>query len=257
MRRSVSDIGDLEFGEVEEDDSADQDYDTSHDDYVMRRRSSTHSRSSIHARLLRTDSAATGSSTRGWGRISQKIYMVNEDLTIAVAGFSTSRVGFAIYAAICLLTGGLAYLLFRWLPRWYVAVVGRPCPLRSCEWVVVENQWGEMAVMTPKVQHFGRPLSTVFGQPEKETQLEFDEMDDPIMDELRALDYRYVRLCFHPLRDKFVLCTGWKDPEWTDVRHVRSGLDSDEKGVRETIFGSNLIDIEEKSMGSLLVDEVG
>ncbi|KAK0392169.1 hypothetical protein NLU13_1667 [Sarocladium strictum] len=255
-RHSMSDIGDFEFGEVEEDDSADQDYDASHDDYAMRRRSSTHSRSSVHARLLRTDSAATSSSAPGRGRISQKIYMVNDDLTIAVAGFSTSRAGFALYACLCILTGGLAYLLFRWLPRWYVTVVGMPCPLRSCQWVVVENQWSEMAVMAPKVQYFGRPLSTVFGLPEKEAGLEFEDSEDPIMDELRTLDYRYVRLCFHPLKDRFVLCTGWKDPQWTDVRDVRSGLDSDEKGIRETIFGNNLIDIEQKSMGSLLVDEV-
>ncbi|KAH8174244.1 p5-type ATPase cation transporter domain-containing protein [Sarocladium implicatum] len=255
-RQSMSDIGDLEFGEVEEDDSADQDYEASHDDYVMRRRSSTHSRSSVHARLLRTDSAATGSTSRDWGRVSQKVYMVNEDLTVAVAGFNTSWIGFLVYASLCFFTGGLAYLLFRWLPRWYVAVVGQAAPIRSCDWVVVENQWGEMVIMVPQVQLFGRPLSTVFGQSEKKGQYEIDELDDPIMDELRTLDYRYVRMCFHPLRDKFVLCTGWKDPEWTDVRLVRSGLDSDEKGVRETIFGNNLIDIEQKSMGNLLVDEV-
>ena len=252
----MGDIGDLEFGEVEEDDSADQDYEASHDDYVMRRRSSTHSRSSVHARLIRTDSAATGSSSRDWGRVSQKVYMVNEDLTIAIAGFNTSWFGFLVYACLCTFTGGLAYLLFRWVPRWYVAVVGRAAAIRSCDWVVVENQWGEMVIMVPKVQLFGRPLSTVFGQSDKKEQYDIDDLDDPIMDELRTLDYRYVRLCFHPLKDKFVLCTGWKDPEWSDVRFVRSGLDSDEKGVRETIFGNNLIDIEQKSMGNLLVDEV-
>jgi cation-transporting P-type ATPase 13A2 len=255
-RRSFSDLGDLEFGDIEEDDSADQGYEAAQEDYVMRRRSSTHSRSSVHARLLRTDSAATGSSARGLGRTSQKVYMVNEDLTIAVAGFRTSALGFLIYILLCTLTGGLAYLLFRWVPRWYVAVVGKHCPLRNCTWVVVENQWGEMVVMTPNVQLYGRPLSTVFGQSNKVSEYDLDDMNDPIMDELRSLDYRYVRLCFHPLKDKFLLATGWKDPGWTDVYQVRSGLDADEKSVRETIFGNNLIDIEQKSVGTLLVDEV-
>lgn len=255
-RHSVIDIGDLDFGEVDDEDSADQDYDALQDDYMLRRRSSTHSQSSVHARLLRSDSAATASTSAYRGRQNQKIYMANEDLTIALAGFCTSRLCYSVYIAICCATGGLAYLLFRWLPRWYVTLVGQPCPLRTCDWVVIENQWGEMAILNTKVQHYGRSLSTIFGQQQKSAAFDPDHGEDPILDELRSLDYRYVRMCYHPLKDKYLLCLGWKDPEWTDVRSVRSGLDADEKVVRETIFGNNLIDIEQKSISSLLVDEV-
>ena len=74
---------------------------------------------------------------------------------------------------------------------------------------------------------------------------------------LRFLDYRYIRFCFHPLRDKFVLCSNWKDPKWTDVRSVRGGLDGDERYRRELVFGQNQIDIQQKSIPQLLVDEVG
>lgn len=107
---------------------------------VMRRSSSgARSRSSVHDRLLRSDSARTEGSILGRGyRTSQKIYIVTEDLTIVVAGFRTSTVGFAIYFTICLLTFGLGYLLLRWLPRWQVRIVGSPCPLRDCTWVVIE-----------------------------------------------------------------------------------------------------------------------
>ena len=127
------------FGEVEdEDDSADLEDQALNDDYVLHRRSSTQSRSSLRARLLRRDSATTGTSGRAYGRISQKVYMANEDLTVALAGFRTSATGMPVYIILCLCTCGIAYLLFRWLPRWYVALLGQPCRLSDCDWVVVE-----------------------------------------------------------------------------------------------------------------------
>jgi cation-transporting P-type ATPase 13A2 len=70
------------------------------------------------------------------------------------------------------------------------------------------------------------------------------------------LDYRYIRFCFHPLKDKFVLSNSWKDPQWTDVKTLRTGLDSDERDRREQVFGKNMIEIEQKSIPQLLVDEV-
>ena len=77
-----------------------------------------------------------------------------------------------------------------------------------------------------------------------------------MMVQLRFLDYRYVRFCFHPLKDRFVLCSNWKDPKWTNVRSVRDGLDGDEKYQREQVFGQNQIDIQQKSTLQLLIDEV-
>jgi cation-transporting ATPase 13A3/4/5 len=103
---------------------------------TMRRTSSGHSRASVHDRLLRSDS--NGSNLGRGHRTSQKIYIVTEDLTIVVAGFTTSTLGFALYTTICVLTLGLGYLLFRWIPRWQVRIVGTPCPLRSCSFVVIE-----------------------------------------------------------------------------------------------------------------------
>jgi cation-transporting P-type ATPase 13A2 len=103
---------------------------------TMRRTSSGHSRASVHDRLLRSDS--NGSNFGRGHRTSQKVYIVTEDLTIVVAGFTTSTLGFALYTTLCGLTLGLGYLLFRWLPRWRVRIIGTPCPLRSCSWVVIE-----------------------------------------------------------------------------------------------------------------------
>lgn len=228
---------------------------STYEDYAMRRRSSTLSRTSVHARLLRSESAVTDASSRGHGRVSQKLHMVNEDLTIVIAGFRTSKPGYAVYIFICVATLGLAYLLLRWLPRWQVKLVGEPCPLHDCQWVVLENQWGEMAILNVHTQLYNRPLSTVFGAPEKIFSQLLDDAD-PLLPELRVLNYRYVRFFYHPLKDKFVISSGWKDPAWTRVRALRAGIDGDEKDNRERVFGANLIDIEQKSIPQLLVDEV-
>ena len=256
MRRSVSDFSDLEFIPDDEEDSADREYLATHDDYMLRRCSSTQSRGSVHAHLLRRDSVATAASSRAEHRTNQKIYMPNEDLTIVIAGFQTRLIGLSLYMVLCLATAGLAFLLFRWMPKWYVTLVGRPSPLADCDWVVVENQWRELVIMKVTTQIYGRPVSSAFGVPEKTVLYALDDDQDPLMDCIRSLDYRYVRLFFHPIKDKFIISSGWKDPEWTDIRAVRSGLDSDEKSTREVIFGQNIIDLEQKPMSQLLVDEV-
>lgn len=146
------DIGDIPFdlddedGFLEEEESSGPELEngSARHDYAMRRRSSTLSRSSVHARLLRTDSLTTDvsgharSHGHGHGRVSQKLRMVNEDLTIVIAGFRTSTIGYIVYIFLCVATLGLAYLLLRWLPRTLVKLIGQPCPLRESDWVVLE-----------------------------------------------------------------------------------------------------------------------
>lgn len=210
----------------------------------------------MHAHLLRRDSNITTASSHPFNRTSQKVYVESEDLTIAIAGFRTRITGYIAYITVCILTGGIAYLVFRWLPRLYISLLGQTCPLRDCSWVVIENQWGEMEIQQVRIQAYGQPLSSIFGLPEKSFSYSLDDENDPVVDDLRSLNYRYVRFCYHSLKDKFVLLSGWKDPSWTDMQAVRTGLDSDEKSTREIIFGNNLIDIEQKSVGQLLVDEV-
>lgn len=225
-----------------------------------RRKSSGVSRRSAEDRpLLRrkssVSSTGSGDGTRG-RRVNQKIYILTEDLTIVVAGFDTSAVGFAIYVVICILTLGLSWLILQWLPRWKVALVGRPAPLKECSWLVIENQWGEFAVQQVEEQEYDRSLSTVFGESEKHRHREYDEDLDPVIKQLRSLDYRYIRFCYHPLKDKFVLANTWKDPAWTNLATLREGLDTEERDHRERVFGKNIIDLAEKPTSQLLVEEV-
>ena len=48
----------------------------------------------------------------------------------------------------------------------------------------------------------------------------------------------------------------WRDPSWTGVRSVQEGLPQSTKIQRLALFGDNIIDIEGKSVTSLLIDEV-
>lgn len=125
----------------------------------MRRVSSGYSRSSAHDRLLRNNSTRTESSGHfRISRSSQKIYIENEDLTIVVAGFKTSSLGFALYTTICIFTGGIGWLLLRWLPRLQVRLTGSPTSLRDCSWVVVEvrKSAARTRAMLIKIEPMGR-----------------------------------------------------------------------------------------------------
>ncbi|KAJ4331523.1 hypothetical protein N0V87_009104 [Didymella glomerata] len=223
-----------------------------------RKSSGSRSRRSVDRPLLRRHSSASSAGSGSWRgrRSNQKIYILTEDLTIVVAGFRTSTVGFIAYTLLCVGTLGLAWLVLRWMPRWQVALTGRATPLKDADWVVIENQWGEFAVQDVGKQTYGRSLTTVFGDAEKKRRGDWDEDEDPLIHELRCLDYRYIRFVYHPIKDKFVLANTWKDPQWTDVAALREGLDNEERDYRELVFGKNEIDIAEKSLGQLLVDEV-
>ena len=133
-------FGDHRFSQdVDDEDWPDLERQSSDNDFVLHRRASTTSRGgSVHSRLLRRDSLMSAGSGFGTGRTNQKVYMINEDLYVVIAGFRTSPFGLTLYVLACAFTLGLGWLIFRWLPRWHVKLVGQPAPLRECEWVVIE-----------------------------------------------------------------------------------------------------------------------
>lgn len=185
-------------------------------------------------------------------RLNQKIYIESEDLTLVIAGFSTKFSGLVLYSLLCVLSLGFAYLIFRWFPRWRVRLTGKPTPLRICQWVAIEDQWNQFSVCQVRSQAYGRPLSSVFADPDSHS---FDEENDPTISFLRYINCRYLRFFYHPLEDKFCLISGWKDPLWTNAKVMRSGLDADDRDSREQIFGKNLVDIQQKPLFQLLIDE--
>jgi cation-transporting ATPase 13A2 len=211
------------------------------------------SRDSVQDPLLRRSLSASSRDYchRGDQRVSQKVHIVSEDLTIVIAGFSTSPTGLLLYYLSCLLSLGVFYLLFRWFPKYRIRLMGMPTPLQTCQWVVIEDQWNQLDIHTVHTEVYGRPLSTIFS-PDYQS---YDEDNDPTIYQLRYIDYRYHRLIYHPGDDQFCLIGGWKDPSWTNAKGMRAGLDADDRDSREQVFGKNLIDIQQKSVFQLLMDE--
>ncbi|PWY65000.1 hypothetical protein BO70DRAFT_325088 [Aspergillus heteromorphus CBS 117.55] len=214
----------------------------------------SYSRDSVEDPLLQRSFSA-GSYPQGYKsdrRVSQKVHIISEDLTIAIAGFSTSLVGQLLYYVLCTFSFGIFYLWFRWFPRYRVRLLGNPTPLQACDWVALEDQWNQFSVHQVHKQEYGRPLSSVFTDPECHL---YDEDNDSTISWLRYIDYRYLRLFYHPTEDKFCLISGWKDPFWTNAKEMRTGLDADDRDSREQVFGKNLIDIHQKPVFQLLMDE--
>lgn len=117
----------------------------------------------------------------------------------------------------------------------------------------MQDQWNQFNICEVLSIPYGRALSTVFAESESCTQ---DEDNDPTVSYLRYIDYRCLRFFYHPFEDKFSLISGWKDPLWTNIKRMRVGLDADDHDSRAQIFGANVIDIQQKSVFQLLIDEV-
>ena len=103
---------------------------------------------------------------------------------------------------------------------------------------------------------YGYSLSTVFEGNEKPAAEDSDEDDDPVMERLRFLDYRYIRFIFNPSRGRFIFDLSKRDKAWSSIKSAKIGLDAEDRHQKEKVFGPNLIDIREKSIPQLLVDEV-
>lgn len=89
----------------------------------------------------------------------QRFYLAEEDIVIGVAGYSNCLWKSVAYYLLCLCSFGAAYLVFRWLPRYRVRLMGNPCPLGKADWCVVENEFGELTIVQVGKTRFGERLS--------------------------------------------------------------------------------------------------
>ncbi|CAN6655068.1 vacuolar cation-transporting ATPase Ypk9p [Trichomonascus vanleenenianus] len=209
-------------------------------------------------------------------RCQQRFYVSEEDLVIFFAGYKTSRVRSTLYVLLCVCTLGMAYLVLHWFPRWRVSCIGVPSPFGECDWLVIENQWGELAIVDVDYVRYCRPLSTVFRQPKDEkaeppddsaassnvggtSEDEHEYVDtDPILHTLRWFEYRYIKFLYNPTEDIFQTNQDWVDQAWEvldPLPVVRNGIDSGHQEDRHLVFGSNDIEIREKPTTQLLIEE--
>ncbi|WFD35064.1 hypothetical protein MCUN1_001912 [Malassezia cuniculi] len=198
-------------------------------------------------------------------RSKQQVYLADEDTLIHVIGYRTRYTRMLLYMVACVVSLGIVPLVFRWLPRLKLRHLYQEVDFVEAEFVVVENQWGDMSIEQFSKMPFARPMSVVFppslteppsthaqtyNPPDEEPETS-DELIDPVL-----FTYRYMRFILHPPSGRFRMLKDWRDAAWKDIGALGSGTTTDSHRDRWALFGPNQIDIVAKSTWALLVDEV-
>ncbi|SMN20528.1 similar to Saccharomyces cerevisiae YOR291W YPK9 Vacuolar protein with a possible role in sequestering heavy metals [Maudiozyma saulgeensis] len=193
----------------------------------------------------------------------QRFYISEEDLVIGIAGYKNSRLGILLYRLTCVFTLGLFYLLMLWLPSKKVKICGERCPLGKAEWVVIENEFGEIQVEPVQRRWYNRPLSTILHNEGNavdnlDTELYHHHASEknPNIPVLIYFHYRYIKFIYSPIEDIFRTNNNWADPDWIDLKTVYAGLPTAIQEDRFLAFDKNQIDLKTKSIMDLLWDEV-
>lgn len=66
------------------------------------------------------------------------MYLEEEDIELTFTGYRFIQTRHYIYYFACVLTGGILFLLGRWMPQRYLAFVAERCEMSQAESVVVE-----------------------------------------------------------------------------------------------------------------------
>lgn len=192
----------------------------------------------------------------------QRFYLAEEDIVIGIAGYANSIKKKIAYYLMCILTLGIGYLIFRWIPRYRISLMGSECPLGKADWCVIENQFGELTIVQIGKIRFGERLSNflnvVPGKEMEESDLEPQETKEtnPVVPYIHSFEYRYIKFFYNPVEDIFKTNSTWYDLHWLNVKNLREGTSQTLHDYRSIIFGKNNIHIKEKSNIQLLADEV-
>jgi cation-transporting ATPase 13A3/4/5 len=74
--------------------------------------------------------------------------------------------------------------------------------------------------------------------------------------DMRYFDYQYIRFIYNPSAQAFMQNSQWKDSDWNMAANCERGIGRETHQERTMVFGHNLIDVQEKTVGQLLVQEV-
>ncbi|KAJ3312746.1 hypothetical protein HDV04_002710 [Boothiomyces sp. JEL0838] len=190
-------------------------------------------------------------------RLSDNLYeqevIVDDDLTLYTSGRKSTSLRSAIYIILCVITGGIYYLICRWNTTIEMKTKTFPCSLADADYICIKNQWGEISLNRITKIDFGMKASMIFPR----SFTEVDASQDIILDHLRFYEYRYFKFFFNPNTGMFEPNYAWVDSNWTSVSRVFLEQDDDQEiHSKRSIFGKNQVEIQEKSNFRLLVDEV-
>ncbi|KAI8916065.1 hypothetical protein EDD86DRAFT_272937 [Gorgonomyces haynaldii] len=187
-------------------------------------------------------------------QVYQQGITVDDDLSFTTTGRQETMLGLILYHSLCLLTGGIYYLACRWHTNLEIETKTVQCALKEAKLLVITNQWDEITLVRIQKQPFGGKISSIFPR-------HFNDSDhvDRDLDEIVFYEYRYFRFILNPLTGQFEPNYAWCDPKWNSVPSLLDGslaLSRDDVEMRNHVFGTNAIDIQEKTTLKLLFDEI-
>lgn len=199
--------------------------------------------------------------------IYQRYYLAEEDLVIGIAGYKNCFWKKVLYNVICFVTFGIGYLILRWFPKLQISLKGNKSPLGEADWCVVENEHGELSIVNLHKQRFNERLSnflvvTKFDNGVDKNFYSSEDVRlknrdaDPVIPYMITFNYRYLKFFYNPVEDIFKTNSNWYDGRWLNFKETKEGLTQTLHDRRMNVFGSNSIELEEKSVFQLLVDEV-
>lgn len=192
----------------------------------------------------------------------QRYYLAEEDIVIGIAGYSDCWWKQVIYYFICVITFGIGFLLLRWFPRYRINLLGNQRPLGKADWCVIENEFGELTIVDISKMRLNERLShylTVTQKTTDEDDFEIPEANkeaNPVIPYVHSFEYRYIKFFYNPVDDIFKTNSTWYDIHWLNIKNLREGCSQQLHEQRTEIFGGNSIEIKEKTIGQLLLDEV-
>lgn len=191
----------------------------------------------------------------------QRFYLAEEDLVIGIAGYSYTLWKSILYYFVCISTLGFGYLILRWFPKYRINLMGNKTPLGKADWCVIENEYGELAIVQVEKQRLHEKLSSFLSNNEAlnttEADMELHDKEvDPVVPSMLSFTYRYIKFFYNPVEDIYRTNSNWYDVYWLNVKNTKDGVSQSVQDQRLKIFDKNDIKIEEKSTIQLLSDEV-
>ncbi|KAH7925940.1 hypothetical protein BV22DRAFT_1112020 [Leucogyrophana mollusca] len=202
----------------------------------------------------------------------QVIYIADEDSSIRFVGYEVVIWRQLLWRFCCFVTLGLLGLLGHWFPRLWLRWVVYEKAFKHLKhgFVVVESAHRDITLFPVKRLKYPYSRSTVFptvspepngrpgllrrGSTSSPPKPNGDIVD--MLQDLHIVDYRYSRFALDVQTGYFCMIRDWRDPYWTGLHSVHNGLSQPIRQQRLTLFGPNLVDIEGKSVMSLLIDEI-
>ncbi|KAG8936983.1 hypothetical protein FRC02_009120 [Tulasnella sp. 418] len=219
----------------------------------------------------------------------QSVFLADEDIHLRFIGYEPIAWRQWMWFTGSIASLGTLALTGYWAPNIWLRWVAQEKSFKLMKegLVVVETSYRTLTIEKMRVVDYPYPLSTAFTSsipsssstpiPRSSTpiQSQNDRMSlgsgngqlfangttgvpgpSPLLSFIKMMDYRYTRYILDPRTGLFSMLKDWRDPSWTSVTAIRQGPDKSTRDQRQILFGSNVIDIEGKSVITLLVEEV-